>query len=377
MNIAYDFTMATPNPRRANSLGLAGVLCSILALWMMFAVLDTAGDILLHAPDAAGGFAHQLVVAGVGTILSLAMYAVMQALPPWSLRARLGVVAFLAAPAGIAFGFSYFWVHFVWWPTAEQKHAVAALGIRRMASEIVFENIIAWYFMFAAWGAVYLAMSYAAEVREAERRASQLRDQARIAELRTLRGQINPHFLFNVLNSLSALVMREDRAEAESMISEMASFLRANLAADPLEEVTLSEEIKMQERYLKLEGRRFPHRLSVKIDLQPGTSQALVPAMILQPLVENAVRHGVGRALGLVTVAITARLAQGDRLEIMVEDDAVASQDATEDGAEGFGIGLQNVSARLAARFDAAAEFEAGPSPDSGFRVMMRFPMSP
>jgi two-component system LytT family sensor kinase len=357
-------------------LALSSVLGSILVLWVTFAALSTVGRVLLSHSTFYQVFSRRLAVAGIGVILTLTMYAILRILPRWSIRARLAIVALLAAPGGVALGLSYFLVHFVWWPLAEQKRELVSIGIQRLVSEVVWENIVAWYFMFAAWGAVYLAMNYAAEVREVERRSSQLREQTRIAELRALRQQINPHFLFNVLNSLSALVMRDDRSEAENMIVEMAAFLRLNLASHPLDEVTLIEEVELQQRYLKLEGWRFPNRLCVRIDLAPGTDHALVPAMILQPLVENIVRHGVGRALNLVTVAIESRVVHDGVLEILVEDDAIPWSGRAPDGAGGFGIGLQNVRSRLAVQFEDAAEFVAGPRPGGGFRASMRFPLS-
>ena len=368
--------MDLPYQQAQGSLKRSNVVGSILVLWLTFAALDTVGGVLLSHYNIFVVFGRQLAVAGIGVILTLVMYAILRELPRWSIRARLGIVALLAAPAGVALGLSYFLVHFIWWPSAGQKRELVAMGVQRLASEVVWENIVAWYFMFAAGGAVYLAMNYAAEVRDAERRSSQSREQTRIAELRALRQQINPHFLFNVLNSLSALVMRNNRSEAENMISEMAAFLRLNLASHPLDQVTLIEEIELQQRYLKLEEWRFPNRLCTKIDLAPGTEHAMVPAMILQPIVENAVRHGVGRALNLVTVAIASRMVRDGIIEILVEDDAIPSNGRASDDAGGFGIGLQNVRTRLAVQFEDAAQFLAGPRPGGGFSAVLRFPSS-
>jgi two-component system, LytTR family, sensor kinase len=368
--------MYPPHPHPPNPLKLSSVVSSILVIWVTFAALDAIGGMLLSHFNIYQVFSLRLAVAGIGVILTLAMYAILRILPRRSIRARLGIVALLAAPAGLALGLSYFLVQFIWWPSAEHKRELVLIGVQRLASEIVWENIVAWYFMFAAWGAVYLAMNYADEVRDVERRSSQLREQTRIAELRTLQQQINPHFLFNVLNSLSALVMRDDRREAENMIAEMATFLRLNLASHPLSEVRLIEEIEVQQRYLKLEGWRFPNRLCAKIDLAPGTEHAMVPTMILQPIVENVVRHGVGRAINLVTVAIASRVVHERILEIVVEDDAIPSNDHAPDDAGGFAIGLQNVRTRLAVQFGDAAEFVAGPRPGGGFSAVMRFPFS-
>jgi two-component system LytT family sensor kinase len=367
--------MDLPQKYPSSLLKPASVVGTILVLWLTFAALNTVGGVLISHFSVYQVFSRQLAVAGIGAILTFVMFAILRMLPRWSIGSRLGIVALLAAPAGVALGFGYFMVRFIWWPVARPPQELIAIGIRRLASEVVWQNIVAWYFMFAAGGAVYLAMNYAAEVREVERRSSQLREQTRIAELRTLRRQINPHFLFNVLNSLSTLVVRNDRSEAKRMISEMARFLRQNLASHPRDEVTLIEEIEIQHRYLNLEQWRFPNHLCVKIDLAPGTHHALVPAMILQPIVENAVRHGVERALSLVTVAIASRVLHETVLEIIVEDDAIPPNGRTPQGVAGFGTGLGNVRARLAVQYERAAEFIAAPRPGGGFRAVMRFPL--
>jgi two-component system LytT family sensor kinase len=357
------------------SLKPARVVGTILVLWLTFAALDTVGGVLISHLNFYQVFSRQLAVAGIGAILTFVMFAILRMLPHWSIGARLGIVALLAALAGVALGFGYFMVHFIWWPVAQPQQEMIAIGVRRLVSEVVWQNIVAWYFMFASGGALYLAMNYAAEVREVERRGTQLREQTRIAELRTLRQQINPHFLFNVLNSLSTLISRNDRSEAEKMISEMARFLRQNLASHPRDEVTLIEEIEIQHRYLNLEQWRFPNRLCVKIDLAPGTHHALVPAMILQPIVENAVRHGVEWALSLVTVAIASRVMHDTVLEIIVEDDAIPPTSRAPQGVGGFGTSLGNVRTRLAVQYEGAAEFLAAPRPGGGFRAVMRFPL--
>src|SRR5690606_40575321 len=115
------------------------------------------------------------------------------------------------------------------------------------------------------------------------------------AELRSLRYQVNPHFLFNTLNSLSTLVMRSQPGEAERMILNLSKFYRTSLSADPLEDVALSEEVHLQNLYLDIEAVRFPERLKVEIDIPDELLGVLVPGLILQPLAENAIKHGVAQ----------------------------------------------------------------------------------
>lgn len=227
------------------------------------------------------------------------------------------------------------------------------------------------YFFFCSWAALYLALCYAARLGALERRAAQLQAAAQSAELRALRYQVNPHFLFNTLNSLSSLVLSEKNQEAEQMILNLATFFRTSLTGDPTEDVPLADEIQLQRLYLAIETVRFPERLLVEVDLPMALKTACVPGLILQPLVENAVKYGVARSRRPVTVRISARAAAGN-LQLIVEDDGDAIGD---DAAHGTGVGLGNVRDRLTARFGAEARSHWGPRPRGGFAVTLELPL--
>jgi LytS/YehU family sensor histidine kinase len=196
------------------------------------------------------------------------------------------------------------------------------------------------------------------------------RAEAQSAQLRALRYQVNPHFLFNTLNSLSALILHQRSDEAERMVMNLANFFRSSLTADPTEDVPLAEEIRMQRLYLEIEQTRFPDRLKVTVELPRELEAAPVPGLILQPLVENAIKHGVARSLAPVTIAIRARTAAG-RLILVVEDDAKPGTEPE----HGCGLGLRNVRERLAARFDGEAACSYGPKPGGGYAVHLLLPM--
>ena len=125
----------------------------------------------------------------------------------------------------------------------------------------MLEGSLTWYFFFAAWAAFYVAMSYAAQLRAAERRAAGAEREAQEAQLRALRYQVNPHFLFNTLNSLSSLILSQKTDDAERMLMNLSTFFRSSLSADPTADVTLAEEIELQRLYLDIEKIRFPKRL--------------------------------------------------------------------------------------------------------------------
>ena len=238
--------------------------------------------------------------------------------------------------------------------------------------QAIADNSANGYFFFIAWAALYLALCYAAEAQMLERRTAQLRGAAQAAELRALRYQVNPHFLFNTLNSLSSLVMTGKREEAERMILNLSNFFRTSLSGDPTEDVPLSAEIQLQRLYLDIEGVRFPDRLLVKVDLPERLRNACVPGLLLQPLVENAVKYGVARSRRPVTIGLAAREDSGG-LVLTVENDGEPGDVRAEE--QGTGVGLANVRDRLAARFGDRASCRWGPLPGGGFRVTLTMPI--
>src|SRR4051812_10965123 len=235
---------------------------------------------------------------------------------------------------------------------------------RQQAPRLIGEQVLTWYFFFVAWASFYLAVSSARQLRDAERREAKAKRDAQTAQLRALRYQVNPHFLFNTLNSLSSLVMGRRPDEAETMIVNLSTFFRTSLALDPTQDITLAQEIEFQQLYLDIEKVRFPNRLQVRIDVPRDLRSAKVPPLILQPVVENAIKHGVARTTEPVILTIRAR-EEDARLLISVENDrgpAVCPEH--EHGRTG--VGLTNVCDRLAARFGPEGECEHGPLPGGG-----------
>jgi LytS/YehU family sensor histidine kinase len=238
----------------------------------------------------------------------------------------------------------------------------------------IADSAVNSYFFFAGWAALYLALCYAAEVGALERKNATYRAAAQAAELRALRYQVNPHFLFNTLNSLSALIMAGRRDAAERMIINLSSFFRASLVGDPSDDMRLVEEILLQRLYLEIEQVRFPDRLCLDIDLPDALRDALVPGLILQPLVENAVKYGVSRSRRPVTIGIRASERDG-RLFLTVQDDGEpGSAGVVTD--PGTGLGLRNVADRIAARFDGDGACRARVLDAGGFSVELVMPLS-
>jgi sensor histidine kinase YesM len=206
-----------------------------------------------------------------------------------------------------------------------------------------------------------------------EQRVKRLEAETLAADARTaaLSFQLNPHFLFNSLNAISSLILSRDLEEAEAMVTRLAGFLRRTLKANPAEPVPLSEELASVAAYLEIEAIRFEERLRVVFDCPATFENVPVPAFILQPLVENAVKYGVARSTRAVTVRIGAQNV-GDRLIIRVENNGPPTADTVP--AQGLGIGLNNVRERLANRYGTEAGLNAGPN-GAGFTNEIWLPL--
>ena len=232
-----------------------------------------------------------------------------------------------------------------------------------------FYNLLYWFWFYFSWTTAYLALSYSITLQEQERHAAELAVQAQEAQVRALRYQINPHFLFNTLNAIAALI-RDAPAKAEEMVVQLSDFFRRSLAINPMEDLTLSEEVDLQRLYLEIERTRFPERLRFDVALDGGSGEARVPALLLQPLVENAVKHGVARSEGPTCIRIRARL-DGSVLEIVVENDANGARS----GSKGQKVGLRNVQDRLRTRFGDDASLATAEIAEGGFRNTVRVPL--
>ncbi|QDH33409.1 histidine kinase [Porphyrobacter sp. YT40] len=227
------------------------------------------------------------------------------------------------------------------------------------------------YFLLLAWASTYFALLAGVQARAAQRREEQFRSAAKAAELLSLRYQVNPHFLFNTLNSLSALVMTGKAERAERMIQTISRFYRHSLANEPTADVSLIDEFDLQKLYLDIEAVRFPTRLVTVFDLPADLEDARVPGMILQPLVENSVKYAVSPVSRPVTITMAAR-EEFDRLVITVGDDGPGVPQGT---THGFGIGLANVRDRLEARFGPDIGFSSAPVP-GGYCTEIRIPLT-
>jgi two-component system, LytTR family, sensor histidine kinase AlgZ len=343
-----------------------GRLSLYLLAWVPFAAM------LVGLFRVAGGMAWG-EAAALGTPLA-AVYALMclaAAYPCRSVPLSAATLSRIVGGQAVAAALStalWFILATNWVLVLQQVPAWAGLSDRFAPAIPAF--LVAGVVLYAMAAALhYLVLAFEA-ARELERRQLELSLLAREAELKALRTQLDPHFMFNALNSISALV-GSDPAGARRMCSSLADLLRATMRLADRATVSLAEELELVDAYLDIEATRFADRLRVERHLEPGVERLPVPPLLLQPLAENAVRHGISRLVAGGTVRLEARRDGADLL--------LAVTNPTSDTAPptpGNGIGLANVRARVEA-LPGGRGSVATRSGGGSFRVELRVPVSP
>ncbi len=346
----------------------------------LFWPLQLGGWGLFGAGMFAAGVTHwplgyTVVVKASLTFFGFASSLVLRAAYRELARRRVPVPAMVAAAIPLAYGAAGLWMaphNFAVAAYSAPTHAAAAL-----AAFPDFANTIYFFFVLLCWSALYFGIpSYRDLARERERllRAEARAHEARLAALRL---QLQPHFLFNALNAVSTLVADGRPAEANRMLARLSDFLRATLERKDAAEVPLVDEVAFTRQYLEIEEVRFGDRLRVEVDVDPAARAALVPPMILQPLVENAVRHAVvprtrGGAIGIVAAR------ENGYLRLDVHDDGPGPAPGEEGGGREStgrpGLGLANTRQRLEELYGKNAELTLGASARGGLAVSLRLP---
>lgn len=337
--------------RSATLITLAFWLCSF-GIAAARAVLDEYVQIERYLAMRGG-------VALIGCAICFGLHLVLRRLDARPFWQRALAVAILTLAAGDAL---------TWLIHLGTRWANCSAPALFSASEAIYGVVHNMWFLMA-WSALYLALRYSLQVKAQERRWRAVQALAHAAQLRALRNQISPHFLFNTLNSISALIMDGRSAAADEMVTRLSEFFRISLAVDPLDDIEVAEELRLQRHYLEIERARFPD-LSVHFDVPEALTHALVPTLILQPIVENAVKYAIARSPTPASIRIAVGLTPGGRLHLAVADDGGGPS-----GPPGTGIGLANVRNRLASRFAADFAFRAGRRQPRGFAVDLELPL--
>jgi two-component system, LytTR family, sensor kinase len=248
----------------------------------------------------------------------------------------------------------------------------AALGQRLAYSGWIVASVQNAVVLFL-WCSLYFSIKQAQQSARERERLLRAEAEVRDARLSALRHQLNPHFLFNSLNAVSTLILEGDAPAATRMLSQIGELLRTSLNGEVVSEMPLAQEVAFTERYLAIEQTRLGRRLRVEMSIAPETLDALVPSMLLQPLVENAVRHGIAPRLEGGVIRIQSDV-QRDRLRILVRNTGVACEKVPLKDLSANGIGLSNTAERLKTLYAGDHTFELKWPADGGCEVTVEVP---
>ena len=232
------------------------------------------------------------------------------------------------------------------------SYLMQPIDFERMDWSYILDEAFTRYFIFAGWGALYLALAHSSDVERMMEHSRELERVTRESELRALRYQLNPHFVFNALNSVSSLIIDQKNQKAEKLVDDLADYMRSVLNDDSDNMVTVEQEFDQQVRYLEIEKMRFPERLQFEVAMKAETREWKIPALIVQPLIENAIKYGVSQTEKPVRILLSSEV-ELDRLRISVANDGRLLR--ADDHGLGTGTGLTNIRERLGVLYGSSA----------------------
>ena len=381
-------------------------LKSIIGFWCFYALTVVIRAFL--GTDPWTTLENKLIVIGIGVLITGLIYAAISTFATGAPIRRKAIIAGVSsAIAAVVMGGTLVMIEDLMHESKEEFRFQAREGfwvveqgsqirIERTAQEplvltmpkvgeldsmkrvrYALDAAVIWLFFFIGWSAFYLANQAQADALGAQRRLADAESAAQAAQVRALRYQVNPHFLFNTLNSLSSLVMTGRSDRAETMLLALSTFFRTSLSLDPGADVSLAEEIDLQRLYLDIEMARFPDRLTVEIDVPQDLEPARLPALLLQPIVENAIKYGVSKSRKAVVVRIAARRLADNRMSVEISNQLKhgGKDELPAATHEGTGLGLANVCQRLDARWGSRASCRYGPMSGGGYKVALTMPV--
>lgn len=236
-----------------------------------------------------------------------------------------------------------------------------------------FQNTINSLIMIACWSGLYFGIKNFQMLQKEKQNALKSSTMAHQAHLKMLRYQLNPHFLFNTLNAISTLILMKDHKTADAMVSRLSDFLRYSLDKDPIKKVPLKQEVHALELYLQIEKVRFDDRLNVVWEIQQDSNNALVPSLILQPLIENAIKYAISRMEQGGTISIQAKTFANDLL-LEVTDNGPGAEIIDGKLKREHGVGLPNIQERLQSLYGSDHSFVVANNQPTGLKISIRIP---
>lgn len=237
------------------------------------------------------------------------------------------------------------------------------------------EFTLSWYLMLT-WSGLYFGIKYYRKVQQQRQQLLEATSMAHEAQLKMLRYQLNPHFLFNTLNAISTLVLANEVKLANKMVTQLSRFLRHTLEMEPMQKLPLKLEIEAVRQYLAIEQLRLGKRLRISWQIEPQAEAGLVPSMLLQPLIENAIKYAVAPREDGGEVVISAKLNDKGQLQLCIADDGpgIEHEELGTTTEPGCGVGLTNTRRRLHALYGDQQHFEINNRTPAGLQVCLILP---
>lgn len=330
-----------------------------IGLWLLFFLINVGAS---YDERQVGGFRSNTVALYAGTTMAgIAMCGLLHAsfARRWQQPTRADIAFLVLVFSSVVFYHSLF-------------EALAWVNLTTFPGEFwpaMWWMAVVYIWVYTTWVLGASRIHASVELRRERARVVEAEAAAQRATIAALQLQLNPHFLFNALNTISSLVMSNRTERAEATIGKLSQLLRLTLETGQLQFVDLDKELQLVRAYLDIESERYSDRMNASIAREPGLGLAMIPPILLQPLVENAVKHAVQRSDRLVNIELTATR-RDDSLVLQVSNDGSPSEEAS----PGFGIGLENIRRRLDALYGSAASLTILTPADGGFTARLVLP---
>ena len=237
----------------------------------------------------------------------------------------------------------------------------------------MISGVVTHWFVMLSWSGLYFGIKYAKLLQSERERGIKIESMAHESQLKMLRYQLNPHFLFNTLNAISTLILDKENSMANTMVTRLSHFLRYSLDNDPMQKVTLAQEMEALQLYLDIEKVRFDERLQVKFELERDCESALIPSLLLQPLVENSIKYAIAQGVKGGCIHIAARKFAGELL-LEVSDDGPGAALVGGELLGESGVGLSNTRERLRELYNSNQSFKLSETDPHGLTANIRLP---
>ena len=337
----------------------------------LFWVLNLSGWTGYTLAAWLGALAHEkpesyfLVILGtavIGLVITMFLRLIYRDL--WNRSLPALVIGILVA--SYVFSFGWQWLHnIMYWDWV--KNSWRPEHVMDFVS-----GILGSFYILLCWSGLYFGIKYYMQLQDQTEQTLKATSAAHQAQLKMLRYQLNPHFLFNTLNAISTLILDNKNETANQAVSRLSDFLRYTLDNDPMSRVTLGSELAAIDLYLQIEKVRFGDRLVIEKSIEAGAQDALVPSLILQPLIENAIKYAITPSEDGGTLRISARVQQ--RTLVLQLSDTGPGLGNGNNGQKSSGVGLKNTRERLQQLYGDNQAFTLAPNEPSGLRITINMP---